>query len=85
MSWASIVVGGMDLAASGMIFLDAGVLRAGLSVTELLGQEGYSCQVDSSGVSDVTFLSFFSSSMVTVSVRVVGASEYSQSVRSCIE
>ena len=42
MSWVATVVGGVDLARLGMLFLGVGVFRAGLSFTVPLGWEGVS-------------------------------------------
>ena len=71
MSQSAAVVGGVDLAASGMVFLDVGVFRVGLGVAVLGTCLG---QVVSSHVQNVTFFAtFFSSSMVTVLMRFAGA------------
>ena len=73
-SQIATVVGGEGLAAYGLVFLDAGVLSAGLRVTELLKWEGDSGQADPRGVWNVTFFCIsFSYSMVPASMSVVGA------------
>ena len=74
MPWAAAVVAGVDLAVSGLVFLDIEVFRVGLRVTELLCWQEVSGWLVSSGVWNVTFFAnFFSSNMVTTSIKVVGA------------
>ena len=73
-SWAAAVRGGEGLAASRLVFLGIRVFSTGLRVIELLGQEGDSGQVVSMGLLKVTvFFNFFSSIVVTASMRVPGA------------